>query len=823
MRKHRRFAGLLLFFLLVFSCSTALQEEASSAFQVQVQGNISCFKENPILIYAPKAGMVRIEIKDEYNTSRAWEEAVQAGEQTIIWDGLGWNGEPMLKKEYVLHAVLTAVDGTEYQAETTCNVSSSNQALLYALPSAEEAWLEEPDEWFLEFRMIRDDKLVLRFEPQDEDGTEIVSRNAASGARCNRLKLSALKEVKNLKAGKYTVSAWVAENPAYSFTFNLTVHDGKKEKQAVFVTEDIMPSEGASDEEIWQKMMLPSVVVDLKPLSHQHVYSQPDTSSSSLGTLHGQSQAVQVFEIQGSWARIGAWNHEKAVYIEGWVPLNRLKVETPSKEYGLLLDKKNQTLTLFQEGKRVATLLVSTGRPDKNKLYQETAAGSFLTGYHLSDYSTNGLKYDFVIRYDGGNMMHQIPYAWGGTKKDLLAGEVYLGSKASHACVRVQAKPGEAGINAYWLWTHLPYRTRMIILDDPEERSALLSIVTGSTPRLTLDENEGASYLDKNGQQWVVQQEEEETAEDLLTLTFGGDAVLGIRESYAKLDNSLTAMLREYGMAYPFQQLQSIFQEDDCTSVNLECVLKDNAEGENLTKRWRFRGNTENVDILTSASVEIVNIANNHTIDYGEEGFQSTLEALQGNVAYCGYGNNTVMKIGGHLIGFGGCRETVYLQDPEIIDRDLAELREAGAEYIVYQCHWGTEYDENHNALQEAMARRCWRNGANLVIGHHPHVVQGVDFIGEMPVIYSLGNLMFGGTIRLTTYDGMLAQAIIHFTHSGEVRTDIRLIPILTSSKAANRVNDYQPVIATGDDRTRILQQVQKDTGFSLLERILLD
>jgi len=183
---------------------------------------------------------------------------------------------------------------------------------------------------------------------------------------------------------------------------------------------------------------------------------------------------------------------------------------------------------------------------------------------------------------------------------------------------------------------------------------------------------------------------------------------------------------------------------------------------------------------------------------------------------------NTVLAIRGTRFGFGGCRETAYRENPGIIGQDISELKEKGAEYIIYQCHWGTEYDEHHNALQEAMARACARAGADLVIGHHPHVVQGIDWIGDMPVIYSLGNLMFGGTIRLATYDALLAQVRFYPQRSGN-RTEIRLIPVLTSSTGNAKENNYQPVPALGDDAFRILRKIQKDTGFLLTEKVRLN
>ena len=117
--------------------------------------------------------------------------------------------------------------------------------------------------------------------------------------------------------------------------------------------------------------------------------------------------------------------------------------------------------------------------------------------------------------------------------------------------------------------------------------------------------------------------------------------------------------------------------------------------------------------------------------------------------------------------------------------------------------------------MQEAMARACVREGANLVIGHHPHVVQGIDFIENVPVIYSLGNLCFGGTINLSGFDAMIVQAFISF-ESGKAETKIELIPIKTSSRYSENVNDFRPVPAEGSEKAVIRMKIQGDTGFLL-------
>ena len=779
---------------------------------VQVKG-LAGFAENEIPVIVPENGLLTVSIRDELNTYCVLTERVYPGTNKIKWDGLGWNEERLNKKTYTFSAEFSGDSGTVLYDETRMTMDVSRQALLFALPSADTVYLDQTEDWFVEFRMLLDDELITEFYSENEKTPEIICHHAFSGRRINICTFKVLIGNRSISPGTWRVRMYAKNNERYSKEFRLSICAGSLERIPVRTTGAILPDRQDSDQQIWEKMMMPSVVVDIGPTSHQKVYRTPDTHSAVLGTLHGQSQCLEVTEIRSEWAKIGAWNHESADYIEGWVPVSRLKTVQPQREYGLLLDKKEQTLTLFRDGKRVDTLLVSSGRIEPGEMYQETAAGAFLTDLHRADFSTNGLKYDYVIRYDGGNLLHQIPYAWGNEKKDYRAGSAYLGTKASHACVRIQAAPAEHGTNAYWLWTHLPYHTRLLILDDPEERAAEAAVINNTVPNLP------ALLTDS----WRVRSESDELERrDCAVLTFGGDAVLGGREAYYRRSDSFPAIVEKNGLGYPFRNLTPLFEKDDCTSINLECVLKDDPAGEDKKKQWRFRGLTAYADVLPSASIELVNLANNHTIDYGEPGYLSTLEALDGKTAICGNARTALLEIRGHLFGFAGFRETNYLEDPNIIEQDLLSLKKQGAEYIICQCHWGTEYSETHNKLQEAMARSCVRAGADLVIGHHPHVVQGIQYVGNVPIVYSLGNLVFGGTIHLRTYDGLLVQAYFLLDGDKKEPVHLRLIPVLTSSTASKRENDYCPSIAAGEDRIRILTCIQRDTAFPLTDRVLL-
>ena len=829
-----------LFFFLAASLLSGNFAAGEQRLTMEVIGQIVPFSDNAFSVNAPDAGHLKISVSTNTSVYRIIETEVNSGHNKIEWDGLGFNQEKLYPMNYRIDAELACENGTNYQCRINSAVYNCAQALTLALPSSLKLYLSHPKEWFIETKVIRSGTLV--FEMIQEGKTEPAYRfqRDVEPLRINRITFADIAGKTKVDSGIYTVRIYEMTKPQYSKEWTLIIENDKPDPLPVSVTGEIMPDENDDDETVWNLMTQPAVVVDIESADHQPVYESPDEKAASLGTLHGQTQSLEVISIEDDWALIEAWNHEEGEKVRGWVPFHKLKAEMPNNEYGLLVNKKEQTIAVYRNGKKIETISVCTGKMEKNKLFQETAAGSFLTGEHRVDYSANGNKYDFVIQYDGGNLIHQIPYRFGEGKKDFSEGRSLLGKKGSHACIRVQSDPGEiAGINAYWIWTHIPYHTRIFILDDPEERRAEKEAIqaagsqgdpAGEQPDMNPEAGlplKESSEKDKpsSPETPAVKVEIVELSDkpadakekSTVVLTFGGDAVLGGREWYYCREDSLMSYVEKNGYAYPFSGLKEFFATDDLTSVNLECVLKDDSTGEDESKRWRFRGLPEYTEILTEGSVELVNIANNHTIDYGDAGYKATIEAIEGKVAWCGRNHPTAVKIQGHLIGFGGCRETTYKTHPGIIEEDIQVLKDAGCEYIVYQCHWGNEYDPHFNAIQQTMAHICVNAGADLVIGHHPHVVQGMDYIDGTPVIYSLGNLCFGGTIELDSrgLDAILARVQVTFGPE-KPETKIRIIPIRTSSRAAEGINDFRPVPAESHDAARILKDVQNDSGIEI-------
>lgn len=156
--------------------------------------------------------------------------------------------------------------------------------------------------------------------------------------------------------------------------------------------------------------------------------------------------------------------------MEGYVPASLLRMVKPSTEYGLLVDKVSQTMVVYEHGKRIGTMKISTGKPVKRDLTRETAAGSFLTVSRIGAFTMKGYAYANPIRYDGGNLIHSIGWRTVNKKRDYSMEQALLGQKASHACIRLPRFGEEGELTSWWLWQRIPWHTRIIILDDPEAR-----------------------------------------------------------------------------------------------------------------------------------------------------------------------------------------------------------------------------------------------------------------------------------------------------------------------------------------------------------------
>lgn len=312
-----------------------------------------------------------------------------------------------------------------------------------------------------------------------------------------------------------------------------------------------------------------------------------------------------------------------------------------------------------------------------------------------------------------------------------------------------------------------------------------------------------------------------------IILTFTGDCTLGNVENLMRQPYSFVNVIREKGFDYPFAKVQELFTTDDLTIINLENVFYDEAKGK-ANKNYNFRSPTEFAQILPKGSVELAFIGNNHIMDYGEKGLRSTLDALTAqNVPWFGSipvaPSTYIYEKEGIKVGFVGTYPAYFFTHTEDMRASMQALKEAGCEVIIAILHAGTEYSWTRDRTQGRIAKWFVNYGADLVIGHHPHIPQGMDIIGHASVLYSLGNFSFGGNHKMTVSRrankradrALIARVELNFDDNKQyMGHQINLIPVSPSGEYDH--NNYQPVLLSGDAAEEALAMVQKDTAFQL-------
>ena len=299
-----------------------------------------------------------------------------------------------------------------------------------------------------------------------------------------------------------------------------------------------------------------------------------------------------------------------------------------------------------------------------------------------------------------------------------------------------------------------------------------------------------------------------------LTLSVVGDCTLGTDETF-DYDTSLNAYYENYGADYFLQNVKDIFSTDDLTIANFEGTLTDSDEREDKT--FAFKAPASYASILTGGSVEAVNTANNHSHDYGEQSFDDTLAALDdAGIVHFGYDETAVMDVKGIKVGLVGIYELYdHLEREQQLKDNIAKVKADGAQLIVAIFHWGNETETIPDSNQTTLGRIAIDEGADLVCGHHPHVLQGIETYKGRNIVYSLGNFCFGGNSSPSDMDTMIYQQTFTIDADGIKKDNVtNIIPCSISSAAYDGYNNYQPTPAEGDEATRILGKINERSSW---------
>jgi len=289
---------------------------------------------------------------------------------------------------------------------------------------------------------------------------------------------------------------------------------------------------------------------------------------------------------------------------------------------------------------------------------------------------------------------------------------------------------------------------------------------------------------------------------------FTGDCILGTDEFFA-WDTGLPAYYNLYGPEYFLKNVRSIFEEDDLTIVNMEGTLTE--ETTRVDKQFAFKGDPEYVKILTSSSVEAANIANNHSHDYGEKSFQDTVQTLEENgIKTFGYDDVAVLEVKGIRVGMFGIYELDdHLERIPQVKQDIAKLKDQNVDIIVAVFHWSNELVTVPDENQVTLAHLAIDEGADVVVGHHPHVVQGIDEYKGKMIAYSLGNFCFGGNTHPTEMDTFIFQQKFILDGKRNITgSEYKVIPCRVSSETT--YNNYQPTPLVGEEAKETMDKIEE-------------
>ncbi len=307
-------------------------------------------------------------------------------------------------------------------------------------------------------------------------------------------------------------------------------------------------------------------------------------------------------------------------------------------------------------------------------------------------------------------------------------------------------------------------------------------------------------HIKENTQIVDLVKEEEKT----YTISLAGDMLMV---------GSVGSQIQKYGYGYPYEMVKEYFLGDDLTIANLETSLTTRGE---LwpDKEYNFRSHPDNVQAMIDGGIDVVSLANNHTLDYGYEGFVDTLGHLDKHgLKRVGGGKNKedatraiIVEKEGIKIGVLAFSRVIPHVDwyalnkrpglvgaydvhvPDVI-RTIEDLKKE-VDLVVVSIHWGQEYAEYPRDKEMDLGRKLVDYGADIVMGHHPHVLQGIEIYKDRPIFYSLGNFIFGTRTDLAS-NTMIGQVHVRKKKPHHVR----VIP--------GHIVNGRPEIAEGEAKTK--------------------
>lgn len=293
-----------------------------------------------------------------------------------------------------------------------------------------------------------------------------------------------------------------------------------------------------------------------------------------------------------------------------------------------------------------------------------------------------------------------------------------------------------------------------------------------------------------------------------ISITAVGDCTIGYDTNFGYY-KSFNEVYEQFGAEHFFSNVKDIFDNDDITVANLEGTFTNATI--KREKAFNFKGPLEYVDILKKGSIEVVNIANNHIYDYNEIGYNETIETLNNaNIEYFGFEKYYIFKKENINIGFAGIYCIEDKNCTKKIDEAINYLKEQNVNTIVLSFHWGIERSYKQSSIQTYLAHYAIDSGAELILGHHPHVLQGIELYKDKYIVYSLANFSFGGNKNPSDKDTMIFKVDFTYKNQELKETIIKIYP--TSVSSIKNINDYKPTLLTGTEYERVMKKIEQSS-----------
>ncbi len=421
--------------------------------------------------------------------------SISAGENHLTWDGMDNDENPVAPGEYALSISLS----DKKIIKPVSIGSPSPRILSVSGPGSAECG----GTWAFTVEVSEAGTLLMRVRDQSGAWREALTSRVEAGKTA--LTWTCDLDGVSLDAGDYAVQftltngdGLVSTARQISLTLVHTAASAQKRPAKTIIPSAVTTAAeetsywtypiGELDEAaLWEIMMQPMTVIDGNQTLVYRLRKTPDDSQKKdnvVGEITYASQGVHVLEtLDNGWTLVEAYNSSYGPdcasrrgfgvtddLIQGYVKTSLLKTITPKAEYALLIDKLNQTMYIFSEGKCIGTLLVSTGLNNATQSWNETPSGEFVMISKMGGFPAGNLWCAYGMRINGGCAIHEVPYIGNGetepSRRDYSSTLKFLGRKASHGCIRVQKAANEGGQNIKWLWDHITKNTKVLIWDD---------------------------------------------------------------------------------------------------------------------------------------------------------------------------------------------------------------------------------------------------------------------------------------------------------------------------------------------------------------------